>query len=60
MGENIYETAKDIYMFRFLDFVRVKGKNVPVKVYELISAKETADNDMVNLVKTFEDGLDHY
>ena len=60
VGENIYETAKDKYMFRFLDFVRVKGKNVPVKVYELVSAKETADNDMVNLVKTFEDGLDHY
>jgi len=60
VGENIYETAKDKYMFRFLDFVRVKGKNVPVKVYELVSARETADNDMVNLVKTFEDGLDQY
>ena len=60
VGENIYETAKDKYMFRFLDFVRVKGKNVPVKVYELVSAKETADNNMVNLIKTFEDGLDQY
>ena len=43
-----------------LDVVRVKWKSVPVKVYEFVSAKETDDNDMVKLVKTFEDGLDQY
>ncbi|MBC8467688.1 MAG: adenylate/guanylate cyclase domain-containing protein, partial [Candidatus Marinimicrobia bacterium] len=53
VGENIYEKTKDEYMFRLLDFVQVKGKNIPVKVYELISSKDDADNNMVNLVKTF-------
>ncbi|MBT4753319.1 MAG: adenylate/guanylate cyclase domain-containing protein [Candidatus Marinimicrobia bacterium] len=60
VGENIYEKTKDEYMFRLLDFVQVKGKNIPVKVYELISSKDDADNNMVNLVKTFENGLDLY
>ena len=60
VGENIYESTKDEYMFRFLDFVQVKGKNIPVKVYELVSSKIDANNKMVNLVKTFEEGLDLY
>ena len=60
VGENIYEETKDEFIFRFLDFVRVKGKNIPVKVYELISAKNNADNHTVNLIKVFEEGLDHY
>ena len=60
VGENIYEETKDEFLFRFLDFVQVKGKNIPVKVYELVSAKDNADNHTVNLIKVFEEGLDHY
>ena len=60
VGENIYEVAKDDFIFRFLDFVRVKGKNIPVKVYELISHKDDISNENVSLVKVFEDGLDLY
>ena len=60
VGENIYEETKDEFIFRFLDFVQVKGKNIPVKVYELVSAKDNADNHTVNLVKVFEEGLDYY
>ena len=60
VGENIYESAKDEFIFRFLDFVKVKGKNIPVKVYELVSEKSNADNESINLIRTFEKGLDHY
>ena len=60
VGENIYESAKDQFIFRFLDFVQVKGKNIPVKVYELVSEKNNADNSSINLIRTFEKGLDHY
>ena len=60
VGENIYESAKDKFIFRFLDFVQVKGKNIPVKVYELISEKDTADNASIDLIRVFEKGLDHY
>ena len=60
VGENIYETAKDTFIFRFLDFVQVKGKKIPVKVYELISEKNKADNSTIELIRTFEQGLDYY
>ena len=39
VGENIYEKTKREFVFRFLDFVKVKGKNIPVKVYELVNSK---------------------
>mgnify|MGYP003692140373 FL=1 len=60
VGENIYEATKDDFIFRFLDFVRVKGKNIPVKVYELVSHKDNISHENVALVKVFEEGLDLY
>ena len=60
VGENIYEATKDDFIFRLLDFVRVKGKNIPVKVYELVSHKDNISHDNVALVKLFEEGLDLY
>ena len=60
VGENIYEAAKDNFIFRFLDFVQVKGKKIPVKVYELVANKSNVNNSIVNLVRKFEKGLDHY
>ena len=60
VGENIYENAKTDFLFRLLDFVRVKGKNIPVKVYELIDHKDNISNSNIELIKTFEKGLDLY
>ena len=60
VGENIYEAAKEDFIFRFLDFVQVKGKNIPVKVYELLANKSDINNSTVDLVRKFEKGLDHY
>ena len=60
VGENIYEAAKTHFAFRFLDFVQVKGKNIPVKVYELVADRSIIKSDTVDLIKVFEKGLDHY
>ena len=60
VGENIYEKTKQEFVFRFLDFVRVKGKKIPVKVYELVNSKEKIDNANVKLVNMFEEGLNYY
>ena len=60
VGENIYEAAKTHFAFRFLDFVQVKGKNIPVKVYELVADKSIIKSETVDLIKVFEKGLDHY
>ena len=60
VGENIYEAAKNDFIFRFLDFVRVKGKKIPVKVYELVADRVNINNSTVKLVRKFEEGLDYY
>jgi adenylate cyclase len=60
VGENIYKASNDEYVFRFLDFLSVKGKNIPVKAYELIDKKEKIDQSSLELIETFENGLDYY
>ena len=60
VGENIYEAAKEKFIFRFLDFVQVKGKNIPVKVYELIANKNDSNHSAINLIRIFEKGIDFY
>ena len=60
VGHGIYENAKDDYIFRFVDFTQVKGKNVPVKVYELIDRKGTVEKKNLDLIKEFEKGIDLY
>jgi adenylate cyclase len=36
VSESTYQAAKDHYVFRELDRIRVKGKNLPVTIYELL------------------------
>ena len=37
VGEDTYEQVKDRLVFREVDRVKVKGKNQPVKAYELLA-----------------------
>jgi len=60
VGENIYEKAKEEFVFRYLDLVKVKGKNIPVKVYELVGYKDKVDEKTLELLKIFENGLNLY
>ena len=39
IGDSTYEMVKDHVVARELDLIRVKGKNHPVKIYELIALK---------------------
>ena len=45
-----------------LDFLIfwVKGKEIPTKTYELIDKKESINKRSIELIKTFEEGLDNY
>ncbi len=45
---------------RELDLVRVKGKNEPVKLYELICRKTDATPNLVDHVKLYEEGFKLY
>lgn len=60
VGENTYTITKSIYAYRFIDFLSVKGKNVPVRVYELISKISSLKSKEIKLISDFEKGLDYY
>ncbi len=60
VGENIYKASNDEYVFRFLDFLSVKGKNIPVRAYELIDTKDQIKKESLDLIEAFESGLDSY
>tara|TARA_B100000686_G_scaffold247883_1_gene257599 strand:- start:11 stop:589 length:579 start_codon:yes stop_codon:yes gene_type:complete len=60
VGENIYKASNDEYVFRFLDFLGVKGKNIPIRAYELIDIKDQIKKTSLELIETFEKGLDYY
>ena len=46
--------------YRFLDFLSVKGKNIPVRAYELIDTKDQVKKESLDLIEVFESGLDSY
>lgn len=60
VAENTYEKVKDLFEWRTLDFVRVKGKSVPVHVYELLSEKGQLKNETAQLLNLFHEGLKLY
>lgn len=52
--------AADAIETRELDFIKVKGKNVPIRVYELLGLKGEVAREVLDRVKTFESGLALY
>ena len=59
ISEHTYDLVKDRFVCRQLDSVRVKGKQHPRKIFELIDRKETSGGD-VEMVRIFEEGLKFY
>jgi adenylate cyclase len=47
VSETIEAACKDEYHFRFLDRIRVKGKDAPVKIYGLICKKSEATQELI-------------
>jgi adenylate cyclase len=43
ISDSTYEIIKEHFLARELDIIRVKGKSVPTKIYELISTIDDAD-----------------
>lgn len=60
INESTYRIVKDHFETRMLDYVVVKGKNVPVAIYELISEKEDNNKEINEFVTLFENGIAHY
>ncbi|NQV38405.1 MAG: adenylate/guanylate cyclase domain-containing protein [Candidatus Marinimicrobia bacterium] len=52
--------VKERFEWRFLDFVLVKGKSIPVKTYELMSEKEKVTEEISTLLDAFHAAQDQY
>ena len=60
VGENIYNATQDDFSYRFIDYVQVKGKKVPVKVYELMAEKLNVDKNISQLIEKFDEAMKLY
>ncbi len=58
--EAVYERVKEQFVCRELDYIAVKGKNEPVRIYEILQETKHAQPKLVQLKTLFETGLAHY
>ncbi|MFC1549440.1 CHASE2 domain-containing protein [Nitrospirota bacterium] len=62
VSQNTWERTRNEFIFRELDFIKVKGKQKPIRVYELMgrmSGRES-DSELLQQAKTFAFGLKLY
>lgn len=65
ISENTLKSLKEIgaenkFILRELDYVSVKGKKEPIKIYELICLSEEFNEEIKEIIKNFEQGLKLY
>jgi adenylate cyclase len=60
VSQMTFEQVQEEFLGRELDLVRVKGKGLPVKIFELLAPKATASADQQALAGVFHAGLEEY
>ena len=60
VGQSVFESERNNFVFRKLDSIMVKGKDKPVLIYELIGRRSEVNNEKLELAKRFEEGLELY
>ncbi len=60
VGQNIYESEKDTFVFRKLDSIMVKGKDRSLWIYELVGYREQVEEMTLTKIARFEQGLALY
>ena len=60
ISEDTYRQASDGVEVRELDLIRVKGKEMPVRIYELLARKGELDETGKKVRGLFAEGLAHY
>jgi len=60
ISESVYHQAKDAIETRELDLIRVKGKNVPIRIYELLGEQGSLDEKGREFFFLFREGLQFY
>ncbi len=67
ISEFVHEKIKDEFITRELDLIVVKGKTIPVKIFQLMDLKENPMilqidkmKDLLKMIEHFEAGLNYY
>lgn len=60
ISESTYRAAQDEIEARELDFLRVKGKTQPIRVYELLGLRNTISPEKRQTAALFAEGLAYY
>ncbi|HRG47393.1 MAG TPA: adenylate/guanylate cyclase domain-containing protein [Leptospiraceae bacterium] len=60
VSESIHEKIKEEMFVQFLDLVRVKGKNEPVKIYALIDKKANVSKKLFTAASDYEKAFQNY
>ncbi len=60
VSESIEEKGREHFHFRFLDRIRVKGKEAPVKIYGLIGKKSDVSEAMIHGEAQYRKAFDFY
>ena len=58
--ETVYKKLKDSFICRELDFITVKGKKEPVRIYEILQISSEAQDKLYEIKELFEKGLHLY
>jgi len=60
IGESTYELVKDLIEVRPLDKLVVKGKVIPIEVYELLAKKGELSDEMSKVSSIYTEGIELY
>ena len=60
VSQMTFEKIQEEFLGRELDLVRVKGKGLPVKIFELLAPRATASADQQVLAGVFHEALEEY
>ncbi|MEJ2199916.1 MAG: adenylate/guanylate cyclase domain-containing protein [Desulfuromonadaceae bacterium] len=60
IGEQTAAALDERFLLRELDRVRVKGKLVPERIFELLCFRAEADDALLGMVAAFSEGLNHF
>lgn len=58
--EAVYDKLNEMFICRELDFIKVKGKTEPVRIYEILQIKSQASDKLDDIKHLFERGLHFY
>jgi len=54
VSEAVYDEVSDLFEFRYLDKIKVKWKNKPVKIFELLWLKNEVSDEILEIKNQFE------